>query len=189
VSLSGLSVRLSGICVAGEADPVPVSLYEDPADPGNSFRQFLGVTGFIGDTPFAAMVANACGHAALKACKFCFLLGDTFNYLNEKLGATRFGGFVQPLPGQPPVQAHKYDETAGTWETVPVCWAGADGAFNQAQLESMRITPELQAMRRRLAEDVRTESDTRFPRPHRPADAVDHNEAQAVWQDGTQRYI
>lgn len=129
-------------------------LHEDVEVPANNIEAYLGVSGCIGDVPFSAMMANACGHSALKGCKFCFLLGQTKNSAQEKLPAVRFGGYD---PEDNSTKAHMFTAT-GEWYSESVSFVKADGTFDKQQAEKVRVNTTQQAMRRQLADDVRAEA-------------------------------
>ena len=165
---------------AGGPPHVPVSLFEDGVTPQNSIKCYLGVSGCIGDVPFTAMVANACGHSAFKGCKFCFLVGQTINEKGEPLGIVRWGGCDRSatLP-----KAHKYD-AEGAWDEVPVHFSAVGGTFDATMADSIKVTPGLHAMRVQSAQDVRAEARAQHPPPARPPNACSGSEALEAWQDG-----
>lgn len=167
-------------CAGLGAPTTPVLLFEDVANPANNIECFIGVTGCIGDVPFTAMMANACGHSGKKGCKYCFLLGQSFNDQDEPLGTVRFCGCDSNAVS---TQAHVFD-ASGFWSSVPACFVDGDNRFDQQRADSLKITPDLQLMRERSAMDKRAAARLAHPPPVRPDNARDGNQAQLDWEKG-----
>ena len=163
-----------------EGPPTPVTLYEDTTNPARSIKCYLGVSGCIGDVPFTAMVANACGHTAMKGCKYCFLVGQTRNDNQEKLGTVRFCGCDHEATS---TKAHVFGLN-GVWSEVPACFSAEDGSFDKQRAEALKITPELQRMRELSAIDARNTARGNNPPPPLPPGARDGNQAQMDWELG-----
>jgi hypothetical protein len=116
---------------------------------------YLCMSGHVGDVPWTAVVARACGHSSFKGCPRCFQLGVTINGEGESLGCVRCLGYLGEVCTQilridssyPPDQpGHTF------WEDGIVCYsAEEDGVqvFNEQGARAIRVTEE---QRRKRAE-------------------------------------
>lgn len=163
-------------CDAGEATPVPLKVFEDPQGQEEPIVCYLGCSGIIGDVPFSAIVANATGHSGFKACKHCFMIGQTENKAGEDLKTVRFGGFDE----DDPAEAHVLNEN-GEWHKIEQLCFVKDGVFDGDLANSIRVTPVLLDLLRTHAEAERIEAKKDLP--PRPAEAVGDSSAQEEWQD------
>ena len=168
------------LCHAGGPEIAPVTVYEDLESPENSIKCYLGVSGCIGDVPFTAMVASACGHTCKKGCKFCFLMGQTTNDLDEALRAVRSGGYNRDVTS---TKAQKFDNSAN-WVDVRVCFSAEDGTFDETFAKDVKVTPDLHAMRVQAAQDVRDEARAQHPPPPQPANGIIGSSAMESWSAG-----
>lgn len=159
-------------------------MFEDRETPENSILCYIGISGCIGDVPFTAHVANACGHACFKSCKFCFHMGQTKNDLNEALGMVRLGGY-----GPNTATTAQPFNHAGQWSDVPVCYTAAGDTFNEQLAAGLKVTPELHAMRVQLAADERAKARTDHPPPVRPENSPMGSDSFETWQSGAPRCL
>lgn len=158
---------------------MPVTLFEDPESPGNTIKCYIGISGCIGDTPFTAVVANACGHACFKSCKHCFLRGQTKNDQQDPLNVVRLAGYGPNATAM----AQPFNDVA-QWVDVPVCYSTDDNRFNEDLAEQLKVTPEQHAMRVQLAMDIRATARTDNPPPVRPANASMGSDSFETYQAG-----
>lgn len=182
---TGCDVVFCSACVhdarhsAGGPPNVPVTLFEDPESPGNTIKCYIGISGCIGDTPFTAVVANACGHACFKSCKHCFLRGQTKNDQQDPLNVVRLAGYGPNATAM----AQPFNDVA-QWVDVPVCYSTDDNRFNEDLAEQLKVTPEQHAMRVQLAMDIRATARTDNPPPVRPANASMGSDSFETYQAG-----
>lgn len=161
--------------------PTPLTVYNDEAVPENSITCYLGVSGCIGDVPFTAMVSNACGHTGIKACKHCFLLGRTVNDGGETLKPARYCGYDASTES---TVGEAFDQDC-QWHTISnVCFAAADGTFNEEIACKLRVTGDLHSIRADAADGLRRDIKARLPLPDKPEGAILGSAALAEWQDG-----
>lgn len=161
--------------------PTPLTVYENPADPQDFISTYIGVSGCIGDVPFTAMMAGACGHTGCKGCKNCFLLGRTTSASGKPLKPPRFCSYCQNIAD---AIAELVTADAGWQEVDNISFTGQDGKFDEATLNQLRVTPELQSILVQTAEDIREDVRQKRPLPPKPDNAPLGSARLAQWQEG-----
>ena len=165
--------------------PTPLAVYENPDDPQDCIQSYIGVSGCIGDVPFTAMMAGACGHTGFKGCKNCFLVARTTSDTGKPLKPPRFCSYCQGVASA----IAELVTTDAAWQTVQgVCFTSKDASgncrFDEDTLSQLRVTPELQSILVHTAEDIREEVRQKWPLPPKPDDASLGSAALANWQEG-----
>jgi hypothetical protein len=164
LSFSGIS--MATMCVGRDGGTLDV---------GSGTSLHVVLSGHIGDVPWTAITARACGHACFKGCPRCFLLGQTVNSKGESLGATRFGGYKEEADAQILKFADQL-ESATDWEDLQIKYSKADGTFDKDVAARLKVQHVMHTSRAQGAEAARD----RIAQLHPPPQLAD--EPHRDWQ-------
>jgi hypothetical protein len=144
----------------------------------------LCMSGHVGDVPWTAIVARACGHSSFKGCPRCFQLGVTTNSEGEALGCVRCLGYLGEVctqtlrinPSRPPGQpGHTF------WEDGMICYSvEEDGVqvFNEQGARAIRVTEEQHRKRAQGAAVLMSDCVAQRPLPNQ-----EEGESVQTWEE------
>jgi hypothetical protein len=155
-----------------------------PEDP--RVQLHLCFSGHIGDVPWTAVIARACGHSSFKGCPRCFQVGATCNSQGQALGSVRCLGYIEDTMVQKleiNVDVPVGDPGHVTWIDSTICYSTViEGVavFDEAAAENIRVKNNQHQLRSQGATKLMHDKVR-----ERPMRARQQDETVAAWEAGS----